>query len=924
MNWHIRIREEFTRLGKPVDESVVEELAQHAAAAVEAARADGVSATEAEAASVALIESWCRETTGPRRIARAPSVEFAPASTSPFAGLWQDLRYSARLLRKHPGFTLTAVGVLTLGIGVNAGIFGIINGLMIRPLAGADAPGEVVGVFSKDRTVERDYRPFSYPDFSDVRAAGGPFAHLAGHTVALAGATEHSITRPVTVDIVTTGFFETLGVQPVYGRDFTREEEQPGTPARSAIVSYKVWERSGLDRGILEQTVRINGQDFAIVGVAPPHFTGTTAILGAEYYLPVGVHDAIVSDGDADGRVPISDRRSRPLILVGRLKPGVTRDQANAQLRVIAAAHERAYPDDNKNQDLVVGTLDRLDISTRPQNTQVWLPMGILQGLAATVLLTSCMNLANMMLAFGSARQKEITIRLAIGGTRARIVRQLLVQGLMLSLAGGALGLLTATWAAQWLVSSMATAFPIFLALDLTADTTVLFATIMFCSLATVGFGLWPALRLSRPDLRSSLNDRSGEIGGTIAGRITVRDALVTAQLALSLALLVSSGLFVRGAAAGASANPGFEVGQLAVAEIDPALGGYNAVQGREAHRGVLEKLRSTPGIESVAEASAMPFGDYSSAAAVQRGGPRLKHEDPDAAGKLLRVRRYTVTADYFKTVGLSMVQGREFTVAEEATVSGTTPVIIDVTLAERLFANEHPIGQLLQYGADSGVADSRPMVIVGLAPAVKHGLFNGKPEGHLYVPSGAADWTRMFVYARAAAPWTGDTIVKSVREQLRAAAPNLPVTFVKSFRAHHEGSPAVWVLRTAARMFLTLGLAGTFVAVIGLYGVRSYLVSRRTREFGVRMALGASPADVLRLVVRESLAITVVGLTTGLGLAVLLGWGLRAAIYQISPLDPVALGGATGILAIASIAASIIPARRAANVLPMTALRSD
>src|SRR5215510_10513891 len=385
--------------------------------------------------------------------------------------IWQDLRYSARLLYKHPGFTLTAAGVLTLGIGVNAGIFGIINGLMIRPLAGADAPGEVVGVFSRDRTAERDYRPFSYPGFSDVRDAGGPFAHLAGHTVAVAGVTENNTTRHATVDIVTTGFFETLGVQPVYGRDFTMDEERPGTPARSVIVSYKIWERSGLDRDILEQTVRINGQDFAIVGVAPQHFTGTTAILGAEYYMPVGVHDAIARDVDADRRFPISDRRSRPLILVGRLKPGVTRDQANSQLKVIAAAHEQAYPADNKNQDLVVGTLDRLDISTRPQNTQVWLPMGILQALAATVLLTSCMNLANMMLAFGSARQKEIAIRLAIGGTRSSVVRQLLVQGLMLSLAGGALGLLTATWAAQLLVSSMAAVFPVFLALDLTPDT---------------------------------------------------------------------------------------------------------------------------------------------------------------------------------------------------------------------------------------------------------------------------------------------------------------------------------------------------------------------------------------------------------------------------------------------------------------------
>src|SRR5262245_4127141 len=838
--------------------------------------------------------------------------------------IWQDLRHSARLLRKHPSFTLTAVGVLTLGIGVNAGIFGIINGLMIRPLAGADAPGEVVGVFSKDRTAARDYRPFSYPGFNDIRDADGPFAHLAGHTIALAGVTENNTTRPVTVDLVTTGFFETLGVKPAYGRDFTMEEEHPGTPARSVIVSYKVWERSGLDRAILSQTVRISGQDFGIVGVAPQHFTGTTAILGADYYLPVGAHDAIASDYDADERFQISDRRSRPLILVGRLKPDVTRDQANAQLEIIAAAHEQAYPDDNKNQDLVVGTIDRLDISTRPQNTQVWLPMGILQGLAATVLLTSCMNLANMMLAFGSARQKEIAIRLAIGGSRSSIVRQLLVQGLMLSLAGGALGLLTATWAADLLVSSMATAFPIFLALDLTPDTTVLVATMIFCSLATIAFGLWPALRLSRPDLQSSLKDHAGEISGRIAGRITVRDALVAAQLALSLALLVLSGLFVRGAAAGASANPGFDVGQLAIAQVDRTLGGYDAAQGREAHRAVLEKLRSTPGIESVAEASVLPFGDYSFGEDVQRRGPRLKNEDPDAAGKLLRVQSYTVTSDYFKTLGLRMVQGREFTAAEEATVGGTTPVIVDVTLADRLFANENPVGQLLQYGADSGTADSRPMVIVGLAPAVKHNLFKNRPEAHIYVPSGAADSTRMFVYARATTPQTGDTIVRSVRDQLRESNPNLPVIFVKSFRAHHQGSAQVWVLRTAAKMFLTLGLAGTFVAVIGLYGVRSYLVSRRIREFGVRMAIGASPADVLSLVLREGLAITTVGLTIGLGLAMLLGWGLRAAIYQISLLDPVTLAAATGILAVSSLLASIIPARRAANVLPMTALRNN
>jgi putative ABC transport system permease protein len=837
--------------------------------------------------------------------------------------LWQDLRYSARLLLKHPGFTVTAVGVLTLGIGVNAGIFGIINGMMIRPLSGADAPGEVVGLFSKDRTTERGYRAFSYPGFVDVREAGGPFSHLAAHNVALGGVTENNTTRQALIDIVTAGYFETLGVRPVYGRDFTPEEERPGTAARPVVISYKLWERSGFDRDILKQTVRINGQDFVIVGVAPERFTGTTAIMGTEYFVPVGVHDAIESDFDAEG-FPISDRRARPLIVVGRLRPGVTRDQADAQLKVIAAAHEQAYPDDNKNQDLVVRPLGRLGISTNPQDdTQVWVPIAMLQGLAAAVLLTSCLNLANMMLAFGSARQKEIAIRLAVGGARSRIVRQLLVQGLMLSLAGGALGLLMATWAAQLLVSGMATVLPITLALDLRPDTTVLLATLLFCTLATVAFGLWPALRLSRPDLLSSLKDQAGEVSGRIAGRVTVRGALVTAQLALSLALLVLSGLFVRGAAAGASADPGFDLDPLVVAQIEPKLGGYDLPRGREAHRALLERLRSTPGIASVAEASVLPFGDYSFSAAVQREGPRLKNEDSEAAVRIAHVHTYTVTSDYFKTLGLTMVRGREFTAAEEAAVGGTTPVVIDTALADRLYANENPIGQLIQYGADSGTPDAKPMLIVGVAPGVKHDLFENRPEPHIYLPSGASDSTRMFLYARAAS-LDADAIVVPVREQLRAADANLPVIFVKSFRSQHAGSAQVWILRAAAKLFLTLGLAAAFVAVIGLYGVRSYLVSLRTREFGVRMAVGASPIDLLRLVTREAIATTAAGLTIGLGLGVLLGWGLSAVIYQISPFDPITLGGAAGLLAISSLAASVIPARRAANVMPMAALRND
>jgi predicted permease len=837
--------------------------------------------------------------------------------------LWQDLRYSGRLLLKHPGFTITAIGVLMLGIGVNAGIFGILNGLFLRPLAGADAPGEVVGLYSQDRTVERGYRAFSYPEFVDVREAQGPFAHLAAHNVALGGVTENNTTRQVLIDIITAGYFETLGVRPVYGRDFTRDEERPGPAARSVIISYKLWERAGFDRDILKQTVRLNGDDFTIVGVAPPHFTGTTAMIGSEYFVPIGVHDAIQSDFDSGG-FPIGDRRAHPLIVVGRLKPGLTQAQADQQLTIIAAAHEQAYPDENKNQDLIVRPLGRLGISTNPQNTQPLGPMAVLQGLAASVLLTSCLNLANMMLAFGSARQKEIAIRLAVGGARSRIVRQLLIQGLLLSLAGGALGLLAATWAANLLVASMATVLPITLALDLTPDTTVMFATLIFCALATMAFGLWPALRLSRPDLLSSLKDQAGEVSGRIAGRVTVRGALVTAQLGLSLALLVVSGLFVRGAAAGASADPGFNLTPLVVSQVEPKLGGYDDARGQEARRAVLERLRSTPGIESAATASVVPFGDYSFGAAVQREGARLKSGEPAARGKVEQVLEYDVSSDYFKTLGLTMIRGREFNDAETTAADGTPPVIIDVALADRLFANEDPIGQLLQYGADSGTPDSKPMLIVGVAPTIRHDLFETKPETHIYRPTGGSPSNRMFVYARAAAPRSGDDLVDTVRNQIRAVDANLPVMFVKSFRSQHESSAQVWILRAAAKMFLTLGLAAAFVAVIGLYGVRSYLVSRRTREFGVRMAIGASPLDVLKLVLRESIVTTTVGLAIGLGLGVLLGWGLSHLIYQVRPYDPVTLAGSAGLLAVASLAASLIPARRAATVMPMAALRDS
>ena len=325
------------------------------------------------------------------------------------------------------------------------------------------------------------------------------------------------------------------------------------------------------------------------------------------------------------------------------------------------------------------------------------------------------------------------------------------VQGMLLALAGGVVGLVTASWASQALVAGMGTVLPFAISFDVSTDYRVVAATFTFCALATIGFGLWPALRMTRPDLLTSLKDQAGEVSGRLAGRITVRGALVTSQLALSLALLVLSGLFVRGAVAGASADPGFKLEPLVIAEIDPRLGGYDTVKSQEVQRTVLERLRALPGIASASAASVLPFGEYTMNSRVQREGPRLRNEDPAARGKLVMALEYTIGAGYFSTLGVPMLRGREFTAAEEVGIGGTPPVIIDAALAARLFPTDDPIGQVLQFGADARGPDARAMEIVGVAPTIRHDLFAREAEEHIYLPSGGSQATRMFVYARAA-----------------------------------------------------------------------------------------------------------------------------------------------------------------------------
>ena len=838
--------------------------------------------------------------------------------------LWRDVVFSLRLLARHRGFTLTSIAVLALGIGVNAGIFGLINTLLLRPRVSAPGAGELVGLHSLERDTTGGFRGFSYPNYLDLRDAGGPFRVLAAHNMTVAGLTEGDSTRRVMVDIVSANYFDAFAVAPVIGRTFTAAEERPGAGAALAIASYSLWARSNFAPDFLGRAVVLNGRHYTLVGVAPRGFGGTTVVMEPDFYVPLSVHDALQLDA-APNRQPLDRRDYHRLLIVGRLRPGVTIESADRELAAIAGRMEQEYPAENARQQLLVRPLSRLNISTAPSDDQqLYGPVTLLQGLAAIVLLIACLNLVNMMLAHGVSRSREMAIRQAIGSGRGRLVRQLLTEGFLLSLAGAALGLGGAYLGSTLLLRSMARIMPMSLALAINPDARVIAATLALAALATAAFGLWPAIRVSRIDTIRTLNDQSGGLRGSRQA-FSAGNMLVTAQMMLSLALLIVSALFVRAAVAGGKTDPGFPLDRTVHARVDPSLAGLDEARGRDVHQRVLERLRALPGVDSVSTASVIPFGDTSMTRRVQADGPRLRGNEPGATEKLVGAQYYVVGAGYFRTLGIELIAGREFTASDEQPSGGGVRAIIDEPLAKRLFPNENPIGRRLQFTADDdGPGSDRPMEIIGLVKGTRHDLFSREPEPHLYLSSGLDYSPAMHLHVRAAEGIPPGALVDTVRQAIRTTAPSLPVFTVATLEAHRDGSIPLWFLRTAARVFLVLGGAAAFLAVVGLYGVKSYVVSRRTREFGIRQALGATPALIVRQVLREGLPLTLVGVGLGIGLGGLLGRVLSTILYQVSPFDPLSLAAASALLLGAALAAAWLPARRAGRIEPMAAMRAD
>jgi len=826
-----------------------------------------------------------------------------------------DLSYAIRTFLKTPGFTAIAVLVLGLGIGANTAIFTLVNELLLRPLSGRAS--ELVGVYRHDRVVPDSYQPFSYPMYLDVRDRSDLFDAVMAHTFTMVGTPAGEGMRRTLAAVVSSNYFDTLGVRLAAGRPFSIDEERPGARIPVAIATYARWMQEGRDPAFIGKPIRINAIDFNIIGVAPEGFTGTMALVSAEVYLPLGMFDTVVTDRFKNNGRGLGDRSNASVVIVGRVKPGMTDAVVSGRLDALSRQLEAAYPAEHKNLSLTASPLPRMSGGPRPQdNSPLVAFTALLLGLSGIVLVIACLNIANMLLARGSSRRKELALRLALGAGRARVVRQLLTESVLLAGAGAALGLILSMWTTRVLAASIAGALPFTVTFSSRPDALVLLATVGFAAVSTIAFGLGPALRLSRRDLVADLRDRTGE-GASTGRRFGARNLLVVGQVALSLAMLTSGGIFARTALEAGMNNPGFNYDRLFVARLENALAGFDETRGRTVFGAVLDRLRSMPGVEAATFTSSMPFSDSVEGAMFEVVG--------DSTRQPVRARANRVIgADYFQALGLRMIRGREFTRAEESSVSAPRIAIVDEKFAAELFAGQDPIGQMIRAASDDSSARGEPMEIVGVAPPLREELLDRGPVPHVFVPSGRNYRAAMFAIVRMKAADDPFATLEAIRQTIRSTDAGLPVVSLSTMAAFHSGSLELWALRAGGWLFTVLGFLALLLAGVGVYGVRSYVVSQRTREIGIRMALGASARDVLGLILRDGFRLTAVGIAIGVPLAMLVSLAFTQVFVDIGGLDAGVMAVATVVLVVAATIASGVPARRATKVQPLAALRAE
>jgi len=830
----------------------------------------------------------------------------------------RDVRYSIRLLSKTPAFSLTAVLVLALGIGANSAVFSLINLIAFQPPPGANQPGEMVSLHSHDPRNPDSYRPFTYGEYETIRDEAALFDDLLAHQPVDVSLTDAGATRRGEAALVTASYFDTLGARLAAGRTFSRDEERPGSGAAVLVLSHTAWKRLGGGPDVLGRTLVVNAHPFTVVGIAPEGFAGTLLILGPDFWMPLGAADLLTG---GTGRAATSGISSTlQLMIVGRLKPRLTVESANEHLRVLSARWQETHSLTEPRQLVTVVRTTRTNQGTRPQRpeTVLLLPFGALMGAALIVLLVASLNVANMQLARGTSRRKEIAMRLALGAGRGRIVGQLLIEGLLLALAGGAGGLLLGVWTMHLVVASVAPLVDKTFSVSLAPDWRVCLAALTFSAVTAIASGLGPAWRLSRLDLLPEMKSQEGS--GAVGGirRFGPRNVLVAGQIALSLALLAASGLFVRAAVAAGRADPGYRLDNQLLLRVDAAPAGYDEVSGREAFRRLLDRIRSTPGVDRAAMASIVAFGQIDFSRRVARSGGESGTKDGALRGVV--AQSFNISASYFETLGLAILRGREFNEAEATDPRATDVAIIDEPLAATLYPGQDPVGQLLTLPGKR----PRTVHIVGVAPGLRQTLADRAPVPHIYFPLGPNHEAQANIHVHVAAGSSVTEMRARLRDAVRMEDTRLAVLGIQTLDQVRDSTGKAWIIRSAGKAFGAFGGIALLMATIGLYGVKAYVVARRTREIGIRMALGANAQDVVRMVVREGAVLLAASISVGLLLAIGLAQAMSSLLVGVHAFDPLVLFMSSAVLCLAVLAACYLPARRATRVSPVTALRVE
>ena len=669
----------------------------------------------------------------------------------------QDFKFAFRQLIKTPGFTAIAIFTLALAIGVNSAVFALVNSVMLRPVVPLRAD-EVVNVFTARQGAAHDYRPFSYNEFSTLRENSDVFADVAAEAFALAGIGREEGMRRSFVFLTSSNFFSLMGVKPVAGRFYNEAECRPDANVPVVVASYPYWKKLGGRADLIGKPVIVNGQTYTLIGVTPDGFAGTNALLAPDLWLPLGVYSQLGSAfSDTVGKMDLAAPKNYTLNLVARMRPGLTIDATKARLPALAKRLTAIQPPDSTGaRELQIQTPSRFSISTTPSDDgPVGLIGTLLLAMAGSVLLIACLNLANMLLARGANRAKEIALRLALGASRWRIVRQLLCEGMLLALAGGALGLFISLWSNDVLLGSLGSLFGSMnfsIVVHLRPDVTVLTVTFLICLIATLLFSLGPALKASRADLVNDLKQQVGEPAH--AGRLNrffaARHLLVMAQIALSLILLFSAGLFFRGALKAGGLNPGFDREGGISAEMDFTLRHEDEVAARRTMFAALHRVRTLPGVRAAALSTMLPYGNLTNARRVMRlDEAAVTKTDPNAPEPGASGLFTAVTPGWFDAIGVRLLRGRDFT-DQEAENKNTPPVlIIDETMAKKLFPKGDALGQHLRYTLPPSDGSPNDFTIVGIVSEHRHEVLGDDVPRRIFAPLAQAYNGGVFLQVR-------------------------------------------------------------------------------------------------------------------------------------------------------------------------------